>query len=117
MKKPVVQQAPVSLTGLFGGEDDSAEEREKDTFQNESEVMTMNFGGVQVQVRQMAWHRANANQVWPGAFTLVDHMFKAVDDTTGKGRYESKKLLELGSATGGLAIALCKTGKYDVITW
>ncbi len=98
MKKPPLQQAPVSLTGLFISENDSEDEGEKDTFENETEVVSLNLGGVQVAIRQMAWHRANANQVWPGAFTLADHIFRTVN-ADGKGRYESKKLLELGSAT------------------
>jgi hypothetical protein len=114
MKKPTVQQAPVSLSGLFVCDgDDSVEEvgGDVDRFENETEVLTMDLAGIQVHVRQMAWHRANANQVWPGTFTLAEHIFNA------SGRYESCKVLELGSATGALALALAKTNKYNVITW
>jgi hypothetical protein len=116
MKKPTVLQAPVSLTGLFVTGDESGDEDNNDGFENETEVVGMNLGGINVEVRQMTWHKANANQVWPGTFTLVHHMLSAVNEF-GVGRYENKKLLELGSATGALAIALLKTGKYDIITW
>lgn len=124
MKKPALQQAPVSLTGLFGGEDSDEEQdngacdqQEKDHFENESEVKVMDFCGIPLKIRQMAWHKANANQVWPGTFTLLDHIFRVSQDEAAKQRYLDGLCLELGSATGALAIAMEKKAAYRIITW
>ncbi len=127
MKKPSLQQAPVSLTGLFGDDDSDDDTHtgqpqqsgsEGGHFENESEVKIMDFCGVDLQIRQMAWHRANANQVWPGTFTLLDHIFRVSVDATSEYRYKNGLCLELGSATGALSIALQKKDKdFEVITW
>jgi len=101
--------APVSLTGLFVNEDDSDEDCSQDEFQNECEIMPMNLGGIELNIRQKSWHQANANQVWPGTFTLIEHIFSHE-------RYKSGDLLELGSATGALAIALIKSKNYHLVT-
>jgi hypothetical protein len=101
--------APVSLTGLFVNENDSDEDASQESFQNECEVVNLKLGGIELNIRQKSWHQANANQVWPGTFTLIEHIFD-------HDRYKNENLLELGSATGALAIALLKTGNYHLDT-
>jgi predicted nicotinamide N-methyase len=103
MKKVSQAPAPVSLGGLFPDDDTSHE------FHNETEIINVHIGNYDLAIRQMAWHGANANQIWPGTFTLVD--FILVNE-----KYHNTNMLELGSATGALSIALKKTGKFDLIT-
>ncbi len=125
MKKQTVSSVPVSLTGFFVNDDDSENEEEteveekdkQDQFENENEVTKVTIGGVDLEIRQMAWHRANANQIWPGTFTLMDQIIQTKDTTDDtKLRYRSGKILELGAATGALSIALAKSGFDDILT-
>lgn len=122
--KKALIQLPVSLTGLF---DDKEEENEcfastsenenEKGFQNESEIVMVKLGGSELRIRQMVWHKANANIIWPGTYNLVDHMMQVEDfDTPSQLRYENCSLLELGSATGALSLALIKSSRFNVCT-
>lgn len=106
MKKYKHVAAPVSLGGLFPTSDD---EEEEEIFTNETEIVKVVLGGMELAVRQMAWHGANANQIWPGAFTLMDYIL-------AHEKYHGAKVLELGAATGALSLALMKSGQFDMIT-
>lgn len=62
---------------------------------------------------RFSFHEANANQVWPGTYRLADFIM------ANQSKYSQGKLLELGSATGVLAIFLknaCHTPIFDVYT-
>lgn len=99
---------PIGLGGLFGA--DSDEEVEEGDFENTEELQNLSIGELTIKVRQFAWHQANANQVWPGTFVLADFIEKAGD------RYKVANCLELGSATGALAIYLRMRGFNSIIT-
>eukprot|EP01031_Cornospumella_fuschlensis_P007867 gene7867-9723_t len=98
--------APVSLGGLFPDSD----EEEGGEFCNETDILCVKLADQELQIRQMAWHGANANQIWPGSYALVDFLLE-------NEKYGSGKFLELGSATGAVAIALLKANKQlEIVT-
>jgi predicted nicotinamide N-methyase len=66
---------------------------------------------MQLKVRQFSWHMANANKVWPGTFALAMYIEE------NRGKYSSGPILELGAATGALAIFLSAPPRsFDVTT-
>jgi len=80
-----------NLGGLFG---------DTEEFVNEYEVQELDIAGTVLKIRQFSWHEANANKVWPGTFTLAEYIVEHMDT------YRSGSLLELGAATGALALFL-----------
>ena len=111
--------APISLTGIFGPDsDDDQEDVQDDTnFCNERDIQRICLGDQEVDICQMSWHQANANQIWPGTYVLADHILQTKNYSTDSfSRYENCSVLELGAATGALSIALMKTGKYNMIS-
>lgn len=106
-------QPPIDLCGFFQSNDDSEDEVVDDDrkgFENEGENQLLTIGGIKLTIRQYSWHQTNANQVWPGTFALADFIHCRAD------RYKTGKMIELGSATGALAIYLKMLGGYDIVT-
>lgn len=131
--------APVTLTGLFPPDSDDEDEEETGAPEEAAvcfEVQSMTVAGETLKVRQYDFHSHNANCVWPGTFNLADYLFSPADDqadiasavqgdvddsninnndklgapTAGK---SWGKVLELGTATGLLAIRLAlECGRY-----
>ena len=97
--------APIGVGGLFGGDD----EDEDAGFQQQFEVQRITIADRTYDIRQFSWHQANANQVWPGAIRLGEFMI------TRKDLYSSGRILELGAATGALAMSMTVNG-FDVVT-
>ncbi|KAF0715397.1 Aste57867_3400 [Aphanomyces stellatus] len=98
--------APVSLSGLFAAASDS----EEDEFENEFEIQDIEIGDDKYRIRVFAFHEANANKVWPGMFNLAGFM-------DAHARYSDGRIMELGAATGALAIHLRASPRnYDVMT-
>jgi hypothetical protein len=93
--------APVSLGSFFPPDSDEEEETELDQC---FETQDVTLADKTLQVRQFAYHSHNANRVWPGTFNLTDHLFERDDD--GKLKHKWGSILELGTATGLLAIRL-----------
>eukprot|EP01041_Mallomonas_annulata_P003758 gene3758-7460_t len=94
-------EAPISLGGFFPSENDDDDCDDDDTFEQINEINEGIFlGNVKLKIRQSAWHMANANKVWPGTFSLANYI------ADNKEIYESGNIIELGSATGALAIFL-----------
>lgn len=104
MKKVKQAAAPISLGGLFP---DSEDEGGGD-FVNETEDVAVELGSCTLTIRQMAFHEANANQIWPGTYTLVEYLLK-------NEKYHHSTMLELGAATGAVAIALTKSNNFKQI--
>lgn len=99
-------EAPISLGGLFNDSDDSGGDEQTSVH----EIQTLTIGGMQLRINQTGFHIANANKVWPGTFVLADFLLQ------NRERYLVGDLfLELGSATGALAILLRKQ-QQPVIT-
>jgi predicted nicotinamide N-methyase len=63
-------------------------------------VQELDIAGIKLLIRQFSWHEANANKVWPGTFTLAEYIVEHLDT------YRAGVLLELGAATGALALFL-----------
>ena len=124
--------APLTLMGLFPEEDDSDnEEKDGDPGSNgvisdhdhvvpqsahevdhglTYEVQTLSVAGELLKVRQFDFHSHNANRVWPGTLNLAEYLIgKPHSETTrgdGPSRTRWGNVLELGTATGLLAIRL-----------
>lgn len=109
--------ATVSLSGLFVEEDneENTTPSELEQFTNEKEIVEVKVGDISIRICQMSWHMANANQIWPGAFKIAEHILQTQFHQP-QSRYCDGKALELGAATGALAIALTKHGNFDIIT-
>jgi hypothetical protein len=114
---------PQTLTGLFPP--DSDEECHEDDDDVCYEIQPVVLAGATFNVRQYDFHSHNANRVWPGTFPLADYLFSVieespsvwdecnsrVDDERGSVRqpkyaYNWGRVLELGTATGLLAMRL-----------
>lgn len=96
--------APVSLGSFFPPDSDDEEETELDQCYETQDVV---LADEKLQVRQFAYHSHNANRVWPGTFNLADYLFAKDDD--GKPKNQWGSVVELGTATGLLAIRLAKS--------
>ncbi|XP_078446526.1 S-adenosyl-L-methionine-dependent methyltransferases superfamily protein [Wolffia australiana] len=67
-------------------------------------------GGVELLVREFSFHQHNANFLWPGTFSFSEWLLQ------NKSCFEGKRILELGSGTGALAIFLKKLFAVDITT-
>lgn len=94
-------EAPFSIGGLFGGE-------EVELLEQNYEVSPVSFGPEMptLQIRQFAWHEANANRVWPGTFLLGSYLTTSDPQLLGRLQDKDTRCLELGAATGALSIFL-----------
>ena len=110
--------APVSLGGLFGPDSDE-DESEPNVFVNDSEEQSILVVGKKLKVRQFCFHTHNANRVWPGTFNLCEYYMEAgnggvLSDLQGKD--DDSWVLELGTATGLLAVRLMMEGVVNLVT-
>jgi hypothetical protein len=92
---------PITLTGIFGTESDDEEEQ---AYVSVYEIQKLELGGLTLQIRQFDHHSHNANRVWPGTFNLCDYLLQTGQPFLGN-------VLELGTATGLLAIRLAQGSK------
>lgn len=99
-----------NLSGLFGATDSDSD---GGAFEQVYEVKSFVVCDVPMLIRQFSWHSANANQIWPGTVTLAEYL--SLD--CNQGLLLSGRVLELGSATGALAIFLLKrNAECDIVT-
>ena len=101
--------APISLGGLFP--DSSDEEGGGGGFCNDAEESVVTLGGLSIRLRERPFHPLNANAVWPGAHALADWVRANAAE-----RLAGRRILELGAATGALAIFLVRACGLDVTT-
>ena len=94
--------APITLTGIFGT--DSDEDEDEQVYVPVYEVQTLELGGLSLKIRQFDHHSHNANRVWPGTFNLCEYVLQNDQAFLGN-------ILELGTATGLLAIRLAHCSK------
>ena len=96
-------EAPICLGNFFAeaGDDAGSDEDANETgFAQTYEVTELEVLGKIFRVRQFAWHRANANKIWPGTFNLAEYI------DAHQTRYRDGSVLELGAATGALTLFL-----------
>ncbi|GAB2235682.1 hypothetical protein Droror1_Dr00026117 [Drosera rotundifolia] len=68
------------------------------------------FPGMEITIREFSFHQLNANLLWPGTFAFAEWMIQH------KPWIEGKRVIELGSGTGALAIFLRKSLQLDITT-
>ncbi|GMH10215.1 hypothetical protein Nepgr_012056 [Nepenthes gracilis] len=68
------------------------------------------FPGVELIIREFSFHQLNANLLWPGSFAFAEWLVQH------KSWIEGRRVLELGSGTGALAIFLRKSLQLDITT-
>ncbi|XP_006650829.2 EEF1A lysine methyltransferase 3 [Oryza brachyantha] len=68
------------------------------------------FPGMELSIREFSCHQLNANLLWPGTFSFADWLVK------NKSILHGRRILELGSGTGALAIFLRKAFQVDITT-
>lgn len=104
--------APMTLVGLFPDESDDENEMSNDDvlpidkLESCYEIQSVVIGDKTLQIRQYDFHSHNANRVWPGTFNLADYLLQ-IDEITNSFLHKWGNILELGTATGLLAIRLC----------
>lgn len=77
-------------------------------FEDTHHISEFEMPGHKLKIRQFGFHPTNANFVWHGNFELATWI------SQNKDRFEGKRILELGSATGILSIFLHKMG-FEVV--
>lgn len=64
----------------------------------------------QLTIREFSFHHLNANLLWPGTFAFAQWLL------LHPSFLHARRVLELGSATGALAIFLTKSLQLDITT-
>ncbi|MED6167977.1 hypothetical protein PIB30_007644 [Stylosanthes scabra] len=102
-----------SPSSLFAEEDDdhtpTREEAVADTQETYVERKHQ-FPGMELIVREFSFHQLNANLLWPGTFAFAEWLVQ------NRSCIEGRRVIELGSGTGALAIFLRKVYNLDITT-
>ncbi|KAL3531695.1 hypothetical protein ACH5RR_005216 [Cinchona calisaya] len=99
-----------SPASLFADSDEnSTDEENKETPQN-FEERKHQFPGMELIIREFSFHQLNANLLWPGTFAFAEWLVQH------RSWMEGRRVIELGSGTGALAIFLYKSFKLDITT-
>lgn len=94
--------APVSARGLFDtGSDGSSDDG---GFDNDACETAVEVAGHRLRLLQRPFHPLNANALWPGAHVLAEWLVDRAAELRGR------RILELGSATGAVAIVAARLG-------
>lgn len=104
-----METALFSPSSLFGDTSDNSSDDEPNTHQNFVE-RTHQFPGMELVIREFSFHQLNANLLWPGTFAFVEWLVQH------KSWIEGRRVIELGSGTGALAIFLKKLLQIDITT-
>ncbi|GMI36092.1 hypothetical protein TrRE_jg11545, partial [Triparma retinervis] len=103
--------APINFAGLWPDSDD-----EEEAFVDNGEEQIVEVCGVDLKVRQYAYHSHNANRVWPGTFNLCEYYLSPSPPTGCLSDLKGKRVLELGTATGLLALRMSMSGVSNIVT-
>ncbi|XP_017248516.1 uncharacterized protein LOC108219533 isoform X2 [Daucus carota subsp. sativus] len=99
-----------SPSSLFAQDDDSSTDEENAEAQQKFVERNHQFPGMELLIREFTFHQLNANLLWPGSFAFAEWLVQH------KSWIEGKRIIELGSGTGGLAIFLWKLFQIDITT-
>lgn len=99
-----------SASSLFGdASDNSSDEETTNTNENFVE-RSHQFPGMELLVREFSFHQLNANLLWPGTFAFAEWLVQH------QSWIEGRRVLELGSGTGALAIFLKRLLQLEITT-
>nr|XP_027069054.1 protein N-terminal and lysine N-methyltransferase EFM7-like isoform X2 [Coffea arabica] len=99
-----------SPASLFADPDgDSNDEETKESHQNFVERKHQ-FPGMELIIREFSFHQLNANLLWPGTFAFAEWLVQNRSWMVGR------RVIELGSGTGALAIFLHKSFNLNITT-
>ena len=109
--------APVSLQGLWPDSDDS-DDGSSPAFDQGYETQEITVADRSLKVRQYCFHSHNANRVWPGTFNLAEHYLVGSPPAGSLSTLTRPgvRVLELGSATGVLAMRFALAGVAGIVT-
>ncbi|XP_028764391.1 uncharacterized protein LOC114722511 isoform X2 [Neltuma alba] len=103
--------SPSSLFSEGDGEEDHVCAGEENTDVEDTHVERRHqFPGMDLIIREFSFHQLNANLLWPGTFAFAEWLVQH------KSCIEGRRIIELGSGTGALAIFLQKSFHLDVTT-
>ncbi|KAK9153511.1 hypothetical protein Sjap_000991 [Stephania japonica] len=98
-----------SPSSLFAQDHNSSSDEGEETHQNYEE-RSHKFPGMDLVIREFTFHQLNANLLWPGTFAFTEWLVQH------KPWLEGRRIIELGSGTGALAIFLKKLIGADITT-
>uniref|UniRef100_A0A0E0KKZ2 Methyltransferase small domain-containing protein n=1 Tax=Oryza punctata TaxID=4537 RepID=A0A0E0KKZ2_ORYPU len=114
LHKPTpMETALFSAASLFHDADDRDKmqvDADEQVQSVEYEERAHKFPGMELKIREFSSHQLNANLLWPGTFLFADWLVK------NKSILHGRRILELGSGTGALAIFLRKAFQVDITT-
>ncbi|KAL0344464.1 UNVERIFIED_CONTAM: hypothetical protein Sradi_4277700 [Sesamum radiatum] len=99
-----------SPSSLFAGSDGSSSEEERTESHENFVERKHQFPGMELLIREFSFHQLNANLLWPGTFAFAEWLVQH------RRWIEGRRVLELGSGTGALAIFLRKSFQLDIAT-
>ncbi|XP_052147593.1 uncharacterized protein LOC127766555 [Oryza glaberrima] len=109
-----METALFSAASLFRDADDDQDGMQVDADEQVQSVQyeerAHKFPGMELKIREFSSHQLNANMLWPGTFLFADWLVK------NKSILHGRRILELGSGTGALAIFLRKAFQVDITT-
>ncbi|KAL8154267.1 hypothetical protein V2J09_012027 [Rumex salicifolius] len=101
--------SPSSLFADDSGGANSSDEEAKDS-REEYVERNHQFPGMELLIREFSFHELNANLLWPGTFSFAEWLVQH------RSSIEGRRIIELGSGTGALAIFLKKSLQLDITT-
>ncbi|KAI3447779.1 hypothetical protein Pfo_004444 [Paulownia fortunei] len=99
-----------SPSSLFADSDGSSSEEERTETHENFVERKHQFPGMELLIQEFSFHQLNANLLWPGTFAFAEWLVQH------RPWIEGRRVLELGSGTGALAIFLQKSFQLDIAT-
>ncbi|PIN08026.1 putative N2,N2-dimethylguanosine tRNA methyltransferase [Handroanthus impetiginosus] len=99
-----------SPSSLFADADGSSSEEERTETHENFVERKHEFPGMELLIREFSFHLLNANLLWPGTFAFAEWLVQHRTLIAGR------RVIELGSGTGALAIFLRKSLQLDITT-
>ncbi|KAK6152519.1 hypothetical protein DH2020_015154 [Rehmannia glutinosa] len=99
-----------SPSSLFAGSDGSSSDEERTETHENFVERKHQFPGMELLIREFSFHQLNANLLWPGTFAFAEWLVEH------RSWIEGRRVLELGSGTGALAIFLKNSFQLDITT-
>ncbi|KAH0720831.1 hypothetical protein KY290_005818 [Solanum tuberosum] len=99
-----------SPSSLFGGSDSNSSDEENTEAQQNFVERRHQFPEMELLIQEFSFHQMNANLLWPGTFAFAEWLAQHTSWLRGR------RIIELGSGTGALAIFLSKSYHLDITT-